>query len=449
MEQLPFPSLAQRVLTDLANGRCVALTGLSNTGKSTLMQALASPSAEAEYAALSGRAALLIYVDCNRAVAISAQAFYEVVLRSLLERTAAVSDGALTASMRRYHQAVTEAATAFSASLSFNLALTELCEGLGRDLGLLIDEFDELYTALDDRALLNLRAVQDRFHTRLLYVTATVRSLPELRGRSLEDEFAELFSRTTHPMTPLDPPSALRLLDGLHLDGLTSRDRERCVQLADGHPGLLVSTAQVLASLPEEWDGDPLELVDQEPQPRSECMKIWTQLLPQEQEGLSSLATDPAAGLPPHQLHQLEELGLLHEGEFASPLFRRFVTHRMTITQAPVEGVRIDPDSGDVWVDSVRIPVLTDLEFKLLQLLHGRRDKITDKYAIVTTVWGEEYLDEIDDARVEKLVSRLRSKIEADPSNPAYLITQRGRGYKLLSRAKRGESAARRDEPSS
>jgi DNA-binding response OmpR family regulator len=29
-------------------------------------------------------------------------------------------------------------------------------------------------------------------------------------------------------------------------------------------------------------------------------------------------------------------------------------------------------------------------------------------------------------------VSRLRSKIEVDPAEPRYLITQRGRGYKLL-----------------
>ena len=85
-------------------------------------------------------------------------------------------------------------------------------------------------------------------------------------------------------------------------------------------------------------------------------------------------------------------------------------------------------------MDEVRIPVLTDLEYRLLQLLHERRDKLTDKYQIVTAVWGEGYLDEVDDARVEKLVSRLRSKIEQDPANPRYLITQRGRGYKLHSR---------------
>ena len=36
------------------------------------------------------------------------------------------------------------------------------------------------------------------------------------------------------------------------------------------------------------------------------------------------------------------------------------------------------------------------------------------------------------DARIEKLVSRLRAKLERNPSNPQYLITVRGRGYKLV-----------------
>ena len=38
----------------------------------------------------------------------------------------------------------------------------------------------------------------------------------------------------------------------------------------------------------------------------------------------------------------------------------------------------------------------------------------------------------LDDARIEKLVSRLRAKIEPDPTNPRYLTTLRGRGYKLV-----------------
>jgi DNA-binding response OmpR family regulator len=67
-------------------------------------------------------------------------------------------------------------------------------------------------------------------------------------------------------------------------------------------------------------------------------------------------------------------------------------------------------------------------------LLYGQIDKICDKYHIVEAVWGEDYIEEVDDARIEKLVSRLRQKIEPDPSQPCYLVTVRGRGYRLLSR---------------
>ena len=51
---------------------------------------------------------------------------------------------------------------------------------------------------------------------------------------------------------------------------------------------------------------------------------------------------------------------------------------------------------------------------------------------MVEAVWGEDYIDEVDDARIEKLVSRLRQKLEPDAANPHYLITVRGRGYKLV-----------------
>ena len=77
--------------------------------------------------------------------------------------------------------------------------------------------------------------------------------------------------------------------------------------------------------------------------------------------------------------------------------------------------------------------LLTDLEYRLMRLLNERRDRLTTKDLIVETVWGGEYLDRVDDARIEKLVSRLRSKIEPDPAKPRYLLTQRGRGYKLSS----------------
>jgi len=234
-------------------------------------------------------------------------------------------------------------------------------------------------------------------------------------------------------MPLLDDDEAMRLLQSPDFSSLTPAREKICHHLSGGHPGILVATAQVLARLPKDWEGDEASIVHQDPQARAECMKIWSQLTSEERDSLLALALDVEAGLPGQQLRHLERLALLRQGKPFSPIFAEFVARKARGPEIEAQGVFLDADSGDVWVDGIRIPVLTDLEFRLLSLLCDRLDKLTDKYHIVTSVWGENYLGEIDDARVEKLVSRLRSKIESDPANPRYLITQRGRGYKLLS----------------
>ncbi len=428
----PFSSLTEIALSELAAGHCVSITGLSNSGKSNLMRSLADQNAKKFYPSKAGRSGFLIYIDCNRAVAISGQAFYEVVLRSTLERLSDEVPEALLTNLRGYHQTITEADSSFTASLSFNLALSELCKELGQNLCLLFDEFDEIYTALENRALLNLRALRDRFRDRLVYATATRRSLPELRGDAIEDEFAELFSRSTYNMPLLSIEESLALLAGINLASLKKEYKEKASEFAGGHPGMLVAVSQALAHLPKDWEGEPAGYVQLEPQPRAECMKLWHQLNGEERAGLTSLVLEPNAGLPRQQIRHLDSLGMLVASQPFSPIFADFVARKSRGHDVEVQGVYLDTDSGDVWVDGVRIPVLTDLEYRLLELLNERRDKLTDKFQIVTSVWGEEYLGSVDDARVEKLISRLRGKIEPKPADPVYLITRRGRGYKLL-----------------
>jgi DNA-binding winged helix-turn-helix (wHTH) protein/ABC-type dipeptide/oligopeptide/nickel transport system ATPase component len=431
--EFPFKEMRERVLADMAAGHCVSIIGLSNTGKSMLMRSLVDEESQRSYKKISGREGYLVYIDCNRAVAISDQAFYEVVLRSILENLSGRIKSTLIPTLREHHQTITEADSSFTASLSFNLALSDLCEQVEQDLCLLFDEFGEIYADLDERALLNLRALRDRFHDRLVYAAATERSLSELRGESVEDEFAELFSRFTYPMPLLTEAEMELLLDRLDLSGIPAAARSKIHELAGGHPGMLIAVAQLLANTSRDRKVDPEYLARVEPQPRAECLKLWSQLENNDREALISIVLEPNAGLPPRQIHRLERLGLLREGKPFSPIFTDFIARKGRGAEVEAQGVFLDSDSGDVWVEGIRVPVLTDLEYRLLDLLYTRRDKLTDKYQIVTAVWGEDYLGSVDDARVEKLISRLRSKIEPDPSEPSYLITRRGRGYKLLS----------------
>jgi DNA-binding response OmpR family regulator len=214
------------------------------------------------------------------------------------------------------------------------------------------------------------------------------------------------------------------------------------VRQAGGHPGLLRNaTRQVLRFLSGVPSGSRAqalalarEKLESDSVIRNECAKLWSYLSPQEQELLLSLVGEDTELPQALTLDELIAKGVLLAGQpprVFGELFAAYM-HRQRRTRQPARaGVWVDVDAGEAWVDGEHVPSLTDLEYRLLLLLYGRLGKICDKYQIVEAVWGQDYIDEVDDARVEKLISRLRSKVERDPANPKYLITVRGRGYKL------------------
>jgi two-component system, OmpR family, KDP operon response regulator KdpE len=70
---------------------------------------------------------------------------------------------------------------------------------------------------------------------------------------------------------------------------------------------------------------------------------------------------------------------------------------------------------------------MTPTEFNLLVFLMRNTGKVLPHQLILQNVWGQEYGGEAEYLRV--YIGRLRQKIEADPANPKYLITERGIGY--------------------
>jgi two-component system OmpR family response regulator len=72
---------------------------------------------------------------------------------------------------------------------------------------------------------------------------------------------------------------------------------------------------------------------------------------------------------------------------------------------------------------------LTPLEFELLRFLAENEGKVYSRDVLLDTLWGYDYYG--DTRTVDVHIRRLRTKIEEDPSNPKYIITVRGKGYKF------------------
>jgi DNA-binding response OmpR family regulator len=73
---------------------------------------------------------------------------------------------------------------------------------------------------------------------------------------------------------------------------------------------------------------------------------------------------------------------------------------------------------------------LTKLEVRLLQMLLANAGRTVNSDRLLTQVWG--HRGSGDRQLLKQLVHRLRHKIEADPSNPQFLQTGPGPGYRLL-----------------
>ena len=91
--------------------------------------------------------------------------------------------------------------------------------------------------------------------------------------------------------------------------------------------------------------------------------------------------------------------------------------------------LKIDFGKREVWVDGELVK-LRPTEYRLLYHLVQNAGWVMTYGQLLTKVWGYEYRDETHYVRL--YINYLRQKIEKDPSNPEYILTERGVGYRFV-----------------
>lgn len=89
----------------------------------------------------------------------------------------------------------------------------------------------------------------------------------------------------------------------------------------------------------------------------------------------------------------------------------------------------IDFNKREVIVEGERLH-LRPTEFRLLNHLVENAGWVVPHETLLAKVWGYEYQDEIQNLRL--YISYLRKKIEPDPSNPRYILSEIGTGYRFV-----------------
>ena len=72
---------------------------------------------------------------------------------------------------------------------------------------------------------------------------------------------------------------------------------------------------------------------------------------------------------------------------------------------------------------------LTPTEWQFIEILIRNAGKLVTRQTVLTTIWGTEHAE--DTGYLRLYVSQLRKKLEDDPANPRFILTEAGMGYRL------------------
>jgi DNA-binding response OmpR family regulator len=103
--------------------------------------------------------------------------------------------------------------------------------------------------------------------------------------------------------------------------------------------------------------------------------------------------------------------------------------------------LKIDFDRREVWVEGKQVK-LRPTEYRLLYHLVQNAGWVVTHDQILAKVWGYEYRDEPHYVRL--YVNYLREKLEEDPANPKYILTERGVGYRFVDFKREQETASKK-----
>jgi DNA-binding response OmpR family regulator len=108
--------------------------------------------------------------------------------------------------------------------------------------------------------------------------------------------------------------------------------------------------------------------------------------------------------------------------------YERLIGSKAPINEVHIHGLRIEADSRRVFLHNEEVS-LTTKEFDLLYFLAQNPNRVFSKDQIFERIWG---IDAIGDTQTVTVhIRKLREKIEKDSTNPQYIETIWGAGYRF------------------
>jgi DNA-binding winged helix-turn-helix (wHTH) protein len=426
----------RQVMNWIEARQCGCLVGLQGAGKSNFVRFLLDEETRKHYLGYAHTDFVFIFLDLLALGEYTDWALYELILDQTLNQLRPLVDAGLTKKITTLHQEITHSKDSLTARRAIEQSLEGLCEQPDRRIILLFDEFDTAFATLEPSIFRYLRAIRDKHKDQLIYLLITTQDLDDLRtDLTALEHFYRLVNRNTVYLGPYDEADARQMIHYLSAQRaleLTVAETTRVIQLSGGHASLIKAILSLLWETNEKsmLAGDTLE---RKPKIQAECQRVWASLSSSEQKTLCALRDDRATD--PDMLHRLKRRGLVRSSQagspkFFSPLFANFIQQQA----APgIKNVVIHRPTRTVTIDGRQIDNLTELEFEVLCYFCEHHGQVCTLHDLIKAIYShsEKMQEEVNDGTLQKLISRLRKKIEPDFKRPRYLVTLRGQGYRF------------------
>lgn len=291
---------------------------------------------------------------------------------------------------------------------------------------LLFDRFDTIAPNITEDFFSNLKTLRNHAKYRFGVVFSLKRPLEETVDINLIKDFEDVVSENEIYIEMTDPVSIKFRLDYIEKAArkkLGENVRREVVGLTGGHARLTKISYERLTAEKNIPENIHDYLLSQE-KIKKALSEIWESLLPSEKLALKNKTLK--------DVDYLIKTGLVKNNQIEIPLFADYIKEKTATNNA-----RILYDNEKNEITKADTPITYSLsasEFRLLKFMLENKDKVLSKDELISNVWTDQKTQEgVTDQAFDQIIYRLRKKIEDDPTNPKFIKTIKGTGYKFNS----------------
>lgn len=434
------PKLLNHIYNDLNKGETSTLICLSGIGKTNAIHWIKKHLSK-------NKSIITIHVDLENIISHTETSFYKLLLLELKE---SIKQLEKREELTEFSKQVYDKNITNEDPLVIFYAIKDIFEKVLENTDLSLCVIFDAYENVDkveDSIFQSLNVLRKLNKYRVVYLLVSNQDLLDQAENQVVAELLANFNK--HWLPFLTEKETIKLAEefaALSSINLTENQKKAIWKLSGGHAWLIKSLTKLFAEGNITSKTSEAAILNKG-NIRIRLEHIWDTINENERKQLVK-ALDSNEEIENLSL-LLKKLNVIEfEGDrykFFSPLFKLFVeqnkegrgeeNYKILQKQEKPEdaskSLKIDSKSMTVSIGNKTIDSFTKSEFKLLEYLSKHSGEVISRDDIADAVWGDNSDEKYSDWAIDKLVSRLRDKIEEDSRHPEFLKTIRGVGYKF------------------